>query len=127
MGLLSVLVAALVGYAFGAAWYMALSKPWMKAVGLTEDTIDRKDPAPFIVAFLMAVVVAGMMRHILAMGGLDGFFASLMTGFGLGAFVAMPWMVNNIMFGERDRNLIWIDGGYAVGGCTVIGAVLGLF
>jgi len=33
MALISVLVAALTGYAFGAAWYMTLSKPWVEAAG----------------------------------------------------------------------------------------------
>ena len=34
MGLLSVLVAAIAAFAFGAIYYMVMSKPWMEAAGI---------------------------------------------------------------------------------------------
>lgn len=128
--MLQVIIAAIAGYAFGAVWYMALSKQWVQATGIEVDADGRpkdKSPVPFIVAFISAVVVAGMMRHIFVMAGIDSVGKGLLTGLGLGLFVAAPWMVNNIMFGGRNKSLIWIDGGYAAGGCAVIGLVLALF
>ena len=131
MGILSVIIAAVAGYAFGAIWYMALSKRWVAAVGLEtgEDgrPVNAADPKPYIVAFLMALLVAGMMRHIFIMAGIDDLAKGFTTGLGLGLFVAAPWIVNNVMFGNRSKALIWIDGGYVAGGCTVIGTVLALF
>lgn len=128
--MLQVLIAAVAGYAFGAVWYMALAKQWVKATGIAVDENGRptdKSPLPFIVAFISAIVVAGMMRHIFVMAGIDSVGKGLTTGLGLGLFVVAPWIVNNVMFGDRDKNLIWIDGGYAAGGCAVIGLVLALF
>ncbi|WP_371170196.1 DUF1761 domain-containing protein [Aliiroseovarius sp. 2305UL8-7] len=128
--MLQVLIAAVAGYAFGAVWYMALAKPWVKATGIEVDDNGRptnNSPIPFIVAFISAIVVAGMMRHMFSMAGIDTVGKGFVTGLGLGLFVVVPWMVNNIMFGDRDKNLIWIDGGYAAGGCAVIGLVLALF
>lgn len=128
--MLEVIVAAIAGYAFGAVWYMALAKPWVEASGLQTDAngkpLNASDPKPYIVAFLGAIVVAGMMRHIFAMAGIDGVGKGLITGLGLGLFVVAPWMTNNIMFSDRSKSLIWLDGGYAVGGCAVIGLVLGV-
>lgn len=128
--MLQVLIAAAAGYAFGAVWYMALAKPWIKATGVEVDENGRptnNSPIPFIVAFISAIFVAGMMRHIFMMAGIDTPAKGVVTGLGLGLFVAVPWMVNNVMFADRNKNLIWIDGGYAAGGCTVIGLVLALF
>lgn len=128
MEFLNVLVAGAAAWVFGAVWYMALSKPWMAANGLTEDQIKASaSPLPYVVSLVMSVVVAGMTRHILTSAGISTVGGGLMVGAGLGLFVALPWMVNNILFSFRDKSLIWIDGGYPVIGCTIIGVVLMLF
>lgn len=127
MGFISVILAAAAAWIFGAVWYGVIGKQWMAASGLTEETINRKDTAPYIVSFLMAVLVAGMTRHILASSGLTTIGGGLMTGLGLGLFVASPWMVTNVMFSMRPKSLIWMDCTYTVVGCTLIGVVLTLF
>ena len=115
MGVLSVIVASVASYAFGAVWYMLMAKPWMAAAGLTEDQIDRKNPAPFIISFVATVLVAGMMRHIFSSTGVDGPLAGLMSGLGLGLFIATPWIATNYAFSMRPRMLTLIDGTYATG------------
>ena len=127
MGWVAVIVAAVAAYAFGAIWYMMLGRRWMAAAGVTEEDTRNAGPVPYVVSFLMALVVAGTIRHILAAGGIHGAWGGAVTGFGLGLFVAAPWVVNNVMFSNRDRSLIWMDGAYPVIGCTLIGVVLGLF
>ena len=127
MGILAVLVAAAASYAWGAVWYMVMAKPWMAAAGITEADINRKDPTPFIISGIATILVAGMMRHIFASSGIDGFMGGLMGGFGLGIFIATPWIVTNYAFSMRPRALMLIDGAYATVGCTIMGIVLGLF
>jgi hypothetical protein len=128
MEFLSVIVAGAAAWVLGAVWYMALSKPWMAANGLTEDRIKASaSPLPYVVSLAMSILVAGMTRHILASAGITTLGGGLMVGAGLGLFVALPWMVNNVLFSFRDKSLIWIDGGYPVIGCTIIGVVLMLF
>lgn len=127
MGILAVLAAAVASYAWGAVWYGVMARPWMAANGLTEETIDRKNPVPYIVSFVATVLVAGMTRHIMASSGIDGFGGGLMTGAGLGLFIATPWITTNYCFAGRPLNLTLIDGTYATVGCTIIGVVLGLF
>lgn len=125
--LLNVIVAGAAGWIFGAVWYGAMSKPWMAAAGLTEEQVRDGPKSVYAISFVMALLVAGMMRHIFAFAAMDSLWDGIVNGFGLGAFIALPWLVNNVLFGMRDRALIWIDGIYVVGGCTIIGAVLILF
>jgi uncharacterized protein DUF1761 len=127
MEYLGVLVAAIASYAFGAAWYMVLAKPWMKAAGISGDDINRKNPLPFVISFVAAVLVAGMMRHAFAKAGIDAPSKGIWAGFGLGAFIAAPWIITNYAFAGRSMRLMFIDGLYAVVGCTIIGVVLTLF
>ena len=129
MEIISVIAAAVAGYAFGTAWYMALSKQWVAASGIEVD--ENGQPAnqsktPFILAGIAMLLVAGMMRHTFAMSGIDTLTAGLVGGLGVGLFFISPWIMINNAYGDRPFNLTLIDGGYATFGCAVIGAILGL-
>lgn len=126
MGLVSVIAAAAAAWIFGAIWYGVNAKRWLEAAGLTEETIDRKNPVPYIASFILAILVAGMMRHVFASSGVATFGGGLLSGLGMGAFIAAPWLITNYLYAQRSKALMVIDGGYAIGGCTVIGAVLTL-
>lgn len=126
MEFVSVVAAAVAAWIFGAIWYGVIGKQWMAASGLTEETIDRKNPAPYIVSFLCTLLVAGMTRHILESTSAHSGSSGLLTGLGLGLFVATPWIATNVMFSQRPRSLIWMDGVYSTVGCALIGLVLTL-
>ncbi|CUK09790.1 hypothetical protein PH7735_03415 [Shimia thalassica] len=131
MSFLAVLAAGLSSYIFGAIWYMSLSRPWMTAAGI-EAQEDGKPPnggpVPYIVAFLGAVLVAGMMRHIFSVSGIleMGIGAGLTAGLGLGLFLVAPWIATNYAFAGRNLTLTLIDAGYAIIGCSIMGVVLTL-
>ncbi len=130
MEILSVLAAAVAAFMFGGAWYGALGKPWMKATGITPEQVEggaMKSPGPFIISFIMLLIVAGMMRHGFSMAGIESLGKGALAGFGIGAFMASPWIVTNHAYGMKPRALTLIDGGYATLGSTVIGAVLAAF
>ncbi|MCP9482648.1 DUF1761 domain-containing protein [Shimia sp. CNT1-13L.2] len=129
MEFISVIAAAIASYVFGAVWYMALGRPWMQAAGITPDENGRPPNSgalPYIVAFICAIFVAGMMRHVFALGGIASPGAGLIGGLGIGLFLATPWIATNYSFAGRPRALILIDGGYATIGCTLMGLVLTL-
>ncbi len=129
MEIISVIAAAIAGFAFGAAWYMALSKQWVAASGIEVDENGQpvnQSKTPFILAGIAMLLVAGMMRHMFAMSGIDTLAAGLVGGLGVGLFFISPWIMINNAYGDRPFNLTLIDGGYATFGCAVIGAVLGL-
>ena len=131
MEYLAVLVAGVASYAFGAGWYMMLAKPWMAAAGIEADENGR--PAQgggamtYLLAFAAAVLVAGMMRHVFVLSNIDTAMKGLVSGLGLGLFIASPWIMINNAFGGRPFRLTLIDGGYATFGCAIIGLVLTLF
>lgn len=127
MELLNVVAAGVAAWIFGAIWYMSISKSWMDASNLTDEQVRSTGPAAYIVSLIGAIVVAGMLRHVLAGAGITEFGKSVVTGLGLGAFIVVPWIINNVMYGLRDRRLIWMDGAYPVIGMGVMGAVLALF
>lgn len=131
MGILNVLAAAVAAYIFGAIWYMTLAKPWMAASGVDvgEDgrPANSTDKVPYIVSIVCLVIVAGMMRHVFNLSDIDTVGKGLVSGLGIGLFLATPWIATNYTFAGRSRQLILIDGGYATIGCTVIGTVLTLF
>ena len=127
MEFINVIAAAIAAFAFGAAWYMSFAKPWMAATGMTQEQQNGAGAVPYILAFLGAVLTAGMMRHIFAAAGIEGIGSGIISGFGIGLFIAAPWIINNCAFEGRPASLMFINGGYAAGGCTVIGLVLNLF
>ena len=129
MEYLGVLLSAAAGYVFGALWYMALSKQWRAAVGIPAGPDGKpvsKGPVPYIVAFGSAVLVAGMMRHIFTRSGIDTLDEGLISGLGIGMFLAAPWLLTCYGFAGRPVRLFLIDGGYAVFASAIIGAVLTL-
>lgn len=131
MGFVSVIVAAFAGFAMGAVWYMSLSGPWLRATGL-ELGDDGKPKAegtywPFLVSGICMILVAGMMRHIFVMAGIEDVGESLVAGLGIGAFFITPWVAMNYAYAMRKPALTVIDGGYSILGSGVIGLVLGLF
>jgi Protein of unknown function (DUF1761) len=137
MEFLNVIVAGVASFAFGAVWYMTLSNPWMQAAELRPDAKGRptrpdaqegsSSPMPFVVGLVAMVVVAGMMRHMFASSGVTTIGGGAVAGLGVGAFFIVPWLAMNYAFALRKPQLILIDGGYAIGGCTIIGVVLNLF
>ena len=130
---LAVLVAAVVAWIAGAAWYMSLGKTWVAAQGFTEAQMhaDRNRPGaylPFLYVFvaqlIMAWVLAGLMGHL----GSGQF--TLVNGIISGAFCWLGFVATviftNYTFGKRDVRLIWIDGGHWLIVLALMGAIIGL-
>ena len=127
MEFLNVIAAAVAAFAFGAVWYIAMSKPWMAASGVTEEQQRTSGPMPFVIGLLAMVLVAGMMRHLLGTSGVTTVTGGAIAGFGVGAFLITPWVAMNYGFSLRKPALTLIDGVNSVVGCTIMGAVLNAF
>lgn len=129
--LINVIAAAFGAFAFGSVWYMSLADRWMEASGVEigDDgkPANNANPMIYVTGVICAILVAGMMRHVFALSGIDTAGKGLVAGFGIGLFLAVPWLVTNYTFAGRPRMLMIIDGGYATIGCAIIGLVLNLF
>ena len=124
MNYLAILVAAVAAFAWGAAYYMTLSKQWLVAVGRIE---PNKSPTPFIISFIallvMGFVLAGSIGH-LGPGNVtvkNGIISGAIIWAG---FVATTVCVNNAYPGRKFA-LSLIDGIHWLGVLVIQGAVIG--
>ena len=124
MNYLAILVAAVAAFAWGAAYYMTLSKQWLAAVGRTE---PNKSPTPFILSFValivMAFVLSGAIGH-LGPGQVtvrNGIISGLILWAG---FVVTTVFVNNAYPGRKIMLSI-IDSIHWLGVLVIQGAVIG--
>jgi hypothetical protein len=124
MNYLAILIAAVAGFGWGAAYYMTLSKQWLAAVGRIE---PNKSPTPFVISFVallvMGFVLAGSIGH-LGPGNVtvvNGIASGLILWAG---FVATTIFVNNAYPG-RKYMLSVIDSIHWLGVLVIQGAVIG--
>lgn len=128
MNFLAIGLAAVAGFAFGAVYYMSLSRQWLAAIGKTKEEISgKRSIAPFVTSFValvvMAWVLAGTLGH-LGPGQVtlkNGIISALFVWVG---FVATTVAVNNA-FGGRKPMLSVIDGIHWLGVLVVQGAIIG--
>jgi Protein of unknown function (DUF1761) len=127
---LAVLIAAVAGFAFGAAYYMTLSRPWLAAIGKTKEELaaaGKGSPVPFIVSIvalaIMAWTLAGIMGHLGAgqVTPKNGIISALFVWLG---FVITTQSVN-YAFGQRKPMLTVIDGIHWLGVLVIQGAIIG--
>ena len=126
---LAVLAAAAAGFTFGAAYYMALGRLWMAALGKTEEELKSTQSArSFIIAgsaqLVMAFMLAGVLGHMGAgmVTPLNGVVGALFIWIG---FVLTTVAVNYAFQGARP-SLTLIDGGHWLGVLLVQGLIIGL-
>jgi len=131
MEFLNVLVAAGAAFALGAVWYLVLAEPWMQASGVPRDETGQpaggQPPKLFALSFVLQLIVAGMMRHVFALSGVDTLAAGFSSGVGIGLFFITPWIGINNLYSRRPLRLTLIDGGYATLACAAMGLILTSF
>jgi hypothetical protein len=131
MSYLAVFAAAAAAWIFGAAWYMALAKPWISASGGANEAEmlgpgGKASPLPFVIAFIAELVMAYFLAGLIAHLGEVNFWRSLVTAFFVWlGFVATTLTVNH-RFGQNSWMLTLIDGGHWLGVLLVMGIVIGL-
>jgi Protein of unknown function (DUF1761) len=124
MNTLAILIAAVAGFAWGAAYYMTLSRQWLAAAGKVE---PNKSTTPFIISFValivMAFVLSGAIGH-LGPGNVtvkNGIISGVILWAG---FIATTIFVNNAYPG-RKYMLSVIDCIHWLGVVVIQGAIIG--
>ena len=125
-----VLITAIASFAFGAFYYMALSKQWMAAAGKTEaDLLDEtgkpKTPVvPMIVSFVCEVIMAiifGILLARLSATAVTGAIYGVLIWFGF----VVTTMATNHAYGGQKPALTAIDSGHWLGVLVIQGLLLG--
>jgi len=134
MNYLAVVIAAVVSWLAGAAWYGVLAKPWVAAQGRTMEEFQaqraamRGSPAayaPFVIAFvaelIMAWMLAGILGHLGQVTLRNGVVAAVFLWFGF----VLTTLAVNYAFGARGIKLAAIDAGHWLLVLLVQGAIIG--
>ncbi len=130
---MSIVIAAVAAWIFGAIYYTALSAPWLTAQGKTLEQCKAEQAAksgvakfaPFILVFIAELIMAwalyGILAHLNAFTLRGGIISGALIWFG---FVLTPIATNN-PFGGRKPMLTVIDSGGWLGAMLLIGAIVG--
>jgi hypothetical protein len=125
---LAVVVAAVAVWLFGAVWYTALSKPWMRAARIDPSTA-KKSILPFIISFGTELIMA--LVFALVVGAMTGGEPTLVAGVVFGFVLWLGFVATTLTANHRYENFGWdltlIDGGHWLGVLLIIGAVIGWF
>ncbi len=125
---LAVVVAMVASMALGVAWYMALSRPWMAAVGKTREELQPNDPTPYIWSVVVQLVMAYFVALLtpLLFGS-----TNVVNGVLCGLHAWAGFVITSMILNHRYQGARWsltvIDGGYLLGVLVVQGIVIGLF
>ncbi|MCE9660947.1 MAG: DUF1761 domain-containing protein [Burkholderiales bacterium] len=122
----AILVAALISFVVGGAWYSPLlfARAWMKEAGLDDAALKRaKLGKVFALAFLCSLVMAFNLSAFL------GAKATLAFGTMAGLATGLGWVAMSLgiiyLFEQRSLKLWLINGGCQVVTYTLMGAVIG--
>ena len=128
---LPVFIAAVASFVFGGVWYSVLSKPWMEAVGMSPERMqkDRGSLGLYVLAFLALLVMAMMLAGILVHLAHGGLATTLRIGLISAGFLwlgfVIPTMVVNYAFHGARQTLTLIDGGHWLGVLLIQGGIMG--
>jgi hypothetical protein len=130
---ISVLVAAIAAWIFGAAYYMSLANQWHAAQGKTLAQCKAENAgksglektAPFILSFVGEVIMGftlfGIMVHLNMFTLRAGLISGALCWFG---FVLSTMAVNNA-YTNRRIMLTVLDSGHWLGVLLIIGGIIG--
>ena len=130
---LSVLVAAVASWIFGAIYYTTLGKLWLAAQGKTAESCKIENAGkstaakitPFILSFVGAVIMGVVLYGILVHTGKFTLRAGVISGaFCWLGFVLTTVAVNNAYTG-RKLMLTVIDTAHWLGVLVIIGGIIG--
>jgi hypothetical protein len=126
---LAIVVAAVAAFIFGAAYYGALSKPWMKAARIEPKGGAGQMPPPallinsIVCELIMAWVLAGVIGH-LGTGQV-----TLWNGVVSGFFIWLGFMATTVAVNQRYQGFGWdltiIDAIHWLGVALIMGAIIG--
>ncbi len=125
-----VVIAAVVFFVLGAAWYTLLSEHWLAGIGKSMADVERDTgggASSYLIGFVAILVMCYALAWLIAR--LDR--RTMMEGAATGACVALGFVAAmlalNYAFEGRGIELWLINAGYALVGLVVAGAIIGRY
>lgn len=116
--LVTIVAATVASWIFGAIYYMSLSKPWMAAVGLTEEQIKAAEsPMPYIISVICEFIMAYMLAVLLLHTSKDGFTtgSALFAAFCIWLGFVLTTQIVNHRYSLKPWSLTIIDSAHWLG------------
>ncbi|MDQ6767549.1 MAG: DUF1761 domain-containing protein [Candidatus Eremiobacteraeota bacterium] len=121
---LAVFVAAIVFFLWGWLWYTIFGNQWLALVGKAAASMT-PSPAPYVVGFLMALVLAYGTAIALADSDRPGAAHGVSFGIFMGVIFYASTMLTGYLFEGRPLGLWLINAGYGLTGFALVGAIVG--
>ena len=126
---LAIVIAAFAAFAFGAAYYAAVSKPWMKAARIDPkgDGVGMPPPSLLLTSIICELIMAWVLAGII--GHLGEGQVTLRNGIISALFVWFGFMATTLAVNQRYEGFGWnltiIDALHWLGVIVIMGAVIG--
>jgi hypothetical protein len=126
---IAVLVAAIVHFALGAAWFTVFMPRWVAGLQMTPEQVQAAhaspSPLPYAIAFFCNLVLAFVIAWF-ARGDRRNLLRGVLTGLFTGLAVAAG-IATEAAFELKHGWFILIAAGYPLAGCILMGAILGVW
>lgn len=124
---LAIVLALIASYAFGAAWYMGLSRQWLDALGKTREQLSG-GYSPFLWSAVTELVMAYFVARLIpvmteAVTPLNGALVGAHLWLGL----VLTTLILNHRYEGQKWSLTVIDGLHLLGVLVLQGLVIGAF
>ncbi|MEP4379299.1 MAG: DUF1761 domain-containing protein [Alphaproteobacteria bacterium] len=124
---IALIAAVVVSYVFSAVYYITLNKPWMAAVGKTEDEIKAgASPVSYIIAIIGHVLIAYMLSVVLMTIEPGSIAGGVMIALSMWLAFVISTMTINHRFQQSSWAHTIIDGAHWLGVFAVQAVVIGL-
>lgn len=130
---LAIILAAVAAWIFGAAYYGALGKAWIAALGTSMEAMKAQNAgksaaakgAPFILSFVAELIMAFVLYGIIFHVGIWSIRAGIISGVVCWLGFVVTTIATNNAYPGRKAALTVIDSGHWLGVLVIIGAMLG--
>jgi hypothetical protein len=131
----AIIVAALAAWIFGAAYYGALGKQWVVALGTSMDALKAQNASksgaakasPFVLSFIAELVMAFVLWGVVFHVGQFSIRAGIISGVVCWLGFVLTTIATNNAYPGRKAMLTLIDGGHWLGVLAIMGAIIGGF
>lgn len=130
---LAIVLAAVAAWIFGAAYYGALGKAWVAALGTSMETMKAQNAgkstaakaSPFIISFVAELIMAFVLYGIVFHVGIWSIRAGIISGVVCWLGFVVTTIATNNAYPGRKGMLTVIDSGHWLGVLVIMGAMLG--
>jgi hypothetical protein len=126
--LVAVIVAALLHWFLGAAWFTLLKKPWLEGIGKTNEQLMASGIPPWlphVVTLIANFALAYLIGWLILSTGAQTMARGLMIAALLWLCVVASTFATEYVFEARSIQSFLINTGYPFVGMLIMGALLG--